>query len=54
MMKNETTETKSLECKSCGSDFLALTDTKEFKLKICYRCFMNGLADSYLEENKED
>jgi len=52
MKQNETVRTESCECKCCGSDFLALTDTKEFKLKICYRCFMNGLADSYLTKKQ--
>lgn len=41
-------ETVSCECKSCDCDFLAITGTKEFNLKICYRCFLNGLAESYL------
>lgn len=42
--------TKSLECRSCKSNFLAIPDTKEYELHICYRCFLNGLADSYLSE----
>jgi len=50
--KNKTVKTESCECVSCGCDFLAYTDTKEYKLKICYRCFMNGLADSYLAKKQ--
>ncbi|WP_341272668.1 HAD family hydrolase [Bacillus cereus] len=51
-MDNKKNETVSCECKSCESDFLAITGTKEFELKICYRCFMNGMAESYLAGQK--
>ncbi len=44
-------KTVSLECKSCESDFLAITGTKEHKLQICYRCFLNGMAETYLKYN---
>jgi len=53
MKQNGTAETESCECKSCGCDFLAFTDTREYKIKVCYRCFLNGLADLYLA-NKQD
>ncbi|CAM3758303.1 hypothetical protein BAIN110137_21350 [Bacillus inaquosorum] len=52
MTKNETVRTESIKCKSCDCDFLALTNTKYFKLKICYRCFSNGLAELYLAEEE--
>lgn len=42
--------TVSLECRSCESDFLAITGTDEYIHQICYRCFMNGMAETYLEE----
>ncbi|MGA5675863.1 hypothetical protein ACPCKQ_28980 [Bacillus bombysepticus] len=51
-MDNEKNKTVSCECKSCESDFLAITGTKEFELKICYRCFLNGMAESYLARQK--
>lgn len=44
-------KTVSLECKSCESDFLAILETDEHKLQICYRCFLNGMADIYLKNN---
>lgn len=47
-------ETVSLECKICESDFLAITGTKEYELQICYRCFMNGMAETYLTHNPID
>lgn len=46
-------KTESCECKICGCDYLAFANTKEFKVKICYRCFMNGLADSFLAEKQD-
>ncbi|WP_186314992.1 hypothetical protein [Bacillus thuringiensis] len=51
-MDNKKNETVSCECKSCECDFLAITGTKEFELKICYRCFLNGMAESYLARQK--
>ncbi|PFQ95908.1 hypothetical protein COK32_18325 [Bacillus cereus] len=51
-MDNIKNETVSCECKSCECDFLAITGTKEFELKICYRCFLSGMADSYLARQK--
>lgn len=44
-------KTVSLECKSCESDFLAITGTEEYKLQICYRCFLNGMAETYMNQN---
>lgn len=48
-MENEVVKAVSLECLSCESDFLALTNSKEYELNICYRCFFNGMADSYMK-----
>jgi len=50
-MENEVVKTVSVECLSCESDFLALTNSKEYELQICYRCFLNGMADSYMKRN---
>lgn len=47
MKKKDAVRTESCKCKSCGCDYLAFTNTKEFKLKICYRCFMNGMANHF-------
>lgn len=46
-------ETVGLECRSCKSDFLAIKGTKEYEEKICYRCFLNGMACTYLKDKKE-
>lgn len=54
MNENEKVYTVSLECRSCESDFLAFTNSKEFELKICYRCFLNGMADSFLKRETND
>lgn len=53
MKNDETIKTESCECKSCNCDFLTFTNTREFKLKICYRCFRNGLAESYLTTEQD-
>lgn len=44
MNSDNVVRTISCECRSCSRNYLAFTNTKEFKLKICYRCFMNGSA----------
>lgn len=46
-------KTVSVECRSCEADFLTFDDTKEYRLRICYRCFLNGLGEAYLEENQQ-
>ncbi|MCA1064695.1 hypothetical protein QTG56_24095 (plasmid) [Rossellomorea sp. AcN35-11] len=47
-------KTVSIECKSCESDFLAITGTKEYRLQICHRCFMNGPIAKTREELNEE
>lgn len=41
-----------LECRSCTSDFVAVVGTREYQLQICYRCFLNGMAEFYLNESQ--
>ncbi len=52
MKKNEPVRTESCVCKTCGCNFLAVTNTKEYELRACYRCFLSGIAEE--TEHHED